>query len=402
MKCVNPILFISAVFVCLLNLMSNFSVANASSQTDNSYIRVGLLQGKATVNISADNDFVIKDVDNGKNYKYTKGAVAAISQQDREVFVDKNGNVTTTLVVVAKNDSPISVNGQKYRGAFIIQPHRAGLTVINRLPIEQYLYGVIPKEMPSSWSIEALKAQAIAARTYALYYKNQGKYRNQGFDVTNTTESQVYGGLSAEMLNSNNAVNATKGQILTYVNDDPICAVFHAASGGYTENSEDVWGTSIPYLRAVNDSGEKSPYENWIKNVKVSDFNRIIDNSYSDIGTIKQINIVDDPQKTVKAVQIVGSNKKSVEVTSTQMRNMLGLNSSNFQLNVIDDKAKVNKDTQQTIDKPDNETLNIVGSGFGHRLGMSQWGAKSLAEQGKNYQQILTHYYTNVTIKSIY
>lgn len=398
MKLVKSILFISAIFLCILNL--NYARANA--QDEQSYIRVALLQGKANVNISADNDFVVKDVDNNKNYKYTRGAIASISQQDRTVFVDKNSSLTTTLIVAVKNDAPISVNGQKYRGNLIIQPHRAGLTVINRLPLEQYLYGVIPKEMPSSWSIEALKAQAIAARTYALYYKKQGKYRSQGFDVTNTTESQVYGGLSAEMINSNNAVNATKGQILTYINDDPICAVFHAASGGYTENSEDVWGTSIPYLRAVNDSGEKSPYDNWIKNVKISDFNRIIDNNYSDIGTIKQINIVDDPQKTVKTVQLVGSNKKSVELTSTQMRNMLGLNSSNFQLNVIDAKQKVNKNTTQTIDKPDDETLSIVGSGLGHRLGMSQWGAKSLAEQGQNYQQILNHYYTNVQIKAIY
>lgn len=400
MKLVKSILFISTIFICIFNLNSNYSIANA--QDDEAYIRVGLLQGKTTINISADNDFVIKDADNNKNYKYTKGSVATISQQDRTVFVGKTGKITTTLVVAVKNDAPVSVNGQKYRGALIIQPHKTGLTVINRLPIEQYLYGVIPKEMPSTWSIEALKAQAIAARTYALYYKQQGKYRSQGFDVTNTTDSQVYGGLSAEMANSNNAVDATKGQILTYINDDPICAVFHSASGGYTENSEDVWGTTIPYLRAVDDSGEVSPYENWIKNVKISDFTRIIDNNYSDIGTIKQINIVDDSQKTVKAVQIVGSNKKSVEVTSTQMRNMLGLNSSNFQLNVIDDKQKVNNSAKQIIDKPDDETLNIVGSGLGHRLGMSQWGAKSLAEQGKNYQQILNHYYTNVKIKSIY
>ena len=108
---------------------------------------------------------MVKDVDNKVNYKFKKMNEVNIRQKDRTVYVNKKGKETTTLVVAVKDNTPVIVNGKRYRGNLIIQPHKAGLTVINRLLIDEYLYGVVPEEMPASWNIEALKAQAVAART---------------------------------------------------------------------------------------------------------------------------------------------------------------------------------------------------------------------------------------------
>ena len=143
----------------------------------------------------------------------------------------------------------------------IIQPHKAGLTVINRLLIDEYLYGVVPEEMPASWNIEALKAQAVAARTFALYDKLDRKHTQEGFDVCVTTDCQVYGGMDSEAATTNKAIDATKGEVIVYLNQ-PICSVFHAASGGQTDDSINVWNVNVPYLRAVEDKEEKKQIQN--------------------------------------------------------------------------------------------------------------------------------------------
>ena len=160
----------------------------------------------------------------------------------------------------------------------------------------------------------------------------------------------------------------------------------------------------MPYLRAVDDKDEQSPYQNWTVSVTNESLSRYIKNSYSDIGTVKEIDfsgLKKDPAKASKpqVIKFIGSNKKSVELTKTQLRSLLNLKSSNFTIELEDNKKAKNDILK--IDK-DDKKLIFKGSGFGHRLGMSQWGAKSLADKGKNYQQILYHYYSDVNIKDMY
>lgn len=397
----NIIVFSCVFFICLSFMAMGNTV---SAKEGEPYIRVGILQRQDSVSISANNDFVVKDVDNGKNYKFDRAKVVEIKQNERKVFVNKKGKETTTIVVAVKNNDPVIVNGKRYHGSLIIQPHKAGLTVINRVLIDDYLKGVIPEEMPYDWDIEALKAQAVAARTYALYDKMDRKHTNEGFDVCATTDCQVYGGIDSESSPTNNAVEQTKGQVLLYKNE-PICAVFHAAAGSYTENSEDAWGVTVPYLRAVNNKEEKSPYEQWSENITVMELSRIISQNFENIGTIKQIdtsNFKQDVGNKQKVIRFTGSNKKVVELTGAQLRSILQLNSSNFIINVTADNKKVKSGNIKRIDKPEKEVVNIIGSGLGHRLGLSQWGAKSLADKGESYRDILHHYYTNVELKAIY
>ena len=272
--------------LCCCAFVSNIQVVSA--QLSAPYVRVGLLQGVQEIVITANDDFVVKDVDNKVNYKFKKMNEVNIRQKDRTVYVNKKGKETTTLVVAVKDNAPVIVNGKRYRGNLIIQPHKAGLTVINRLLIDEYLYGVVPEEMPASWNIEALKAQAVAARTFALYDKLDRKHTKEGFDVCVTTDCQVYGGMDSEAATTNKAIDATKGEVIVYLNQ-PICSVFHAASGGQTDDSINVWNVNVPYLRAVEDKEEQSPYQSWAVSVTVDNLSKSIKNSYSDIGTIKEI-----------------------------------------------------------------------------------------------------------------
>ena len=140
----------------------------------------------------------------------------------------------------------VSDKSRWYRGILMVQNKGGKLTVINNVPLEDYIKGVVPSEMPSSWDIEAHKAQAIAARSYAL--ANLGKRARYGYDLKDTPEDQAYRGASAETSNTNYAVEQTKGIVLTY-NMKVISAYYSASAGGKTNTNS--WGNSLPYLRSV-------------------------------------------------------------------------------------------------------------------------------------------------------
>jgi len=155
-----------------------------------------------------------------------------------------------TDYIVIKPDSGGFISAKKkwYRGFFIVYNREGALTIINKVEIEDYIQGVVPSEMPSSWSYEAHKAQAIAARSYAL--SNLGKRGSSGYDLKDTPEDQAYGGASAERGNTNQAVNETKGIVLIY-NLKIIPAYYSASAGGQTSSCSDVWTKNLPYLKSV-------------------------------------------------------------------------------------------------------------------------------------------------------
>src|SRR5262249_55299463 len=144
---------------------------------------------------------------------------------------------------LSAQDGVLAYNGKLVRGALSIQPasQGAGVNVVNYLDLEDYLLSVVPSEMPSGWPIEALKAQAISARSYAV--SNLGKHGADGYDLKDNIEDQVYSGVKSEAESANLAVSSTQDLVLKY-EGKPICAYFHSASGGGTETSENVWSKS--------------------------------------------------------------------------------------------------------------------------------------------------------------
>ncbi|MFZ5643141.1 MAG: SpoIID/LytB domain-containing protein [Bacillota bacterium] len=290
---------------------------------------------------------------------------------------------------------------QNFRGDMEFRAQGQGVTVINELPLEEYLYGVLPREMPASWPMEALKAQAVTSRTFAI--SRLGTYSSYGYDLLATQMSQMYGGYDAEHPNGVRAVNETAGQILTN-RGKPISAFFHSSSGGYIEDSGDVWKEPLEYIRAKADPYDRNTiHYNW---AVTYDRQKLVDqlNSKSSlynkpgqpVKIFKVIDSIDILEKTasgarVKKICITGQDAEGkaliVEISNADaVRMALGLKSSLFTMqNVVDSSGKL-------------VSITLTGSGYGHGLGMSQYGACGMADQGYNYQDILKYYYNNCSV----
>lgn len=225
-------------------------------------IRIGLLENvkETTTAVSAAGS--IYDADTGKELMVLTPMTAYRLKSGRNSIVIKLKGKDYTLNtqnVVIKTDSTggfVMAKNRWYRQHLRISNKRGGLTVVNEIHLELYLLGVVPSEMPSSWNIEAHKAQAIAARSYAI--ANMGKRSTRGYDLKDTPEDQAYGGASSETQKTNSAVMATKGQVLVN-NNKVISAYYHASAGGQTTTSGQVWCKNLPYLHSVPSFDDNIP-----------------------------------------------------------------------------------------------------------------------------------------------
>lgn len=267
--------------------------------------------------------------------------------------------------------------------------YRANKDVIENIPLEEYVVGVVASEMPAEFEEEALKAQALAARTFILKYLLAGERIGapEDADVTDTVNHQVYKGeeeLKAiwkgdyewKLAKVTEAVKATAGQILTY-NNEPITASFFSTSNGKTENSEEYWQNEYPYLRSVD-----SPWDidtpKFLKQVSLSvaDFQNKLGVQLGSDGTVGKITA----RTTGNRVDTVEINGK--QLTGREVREKLKLQSSDFSWER----------------KGDN--IVITTKGYGHGVGMSQYGANGMALEGKKHSDIVAHYYKGVEIGS--
>lgn len=300
-----------------------------------------------------------------------------------------------------------------YRGEIQFLPFTDSFTVVNQLTLEEYLYSVVPSEMPSSWPATALEAQAIAARTYAV--SHLGSYQKRGFDLLSSVASQAYNGVKNETPSVREAVNATKGQILTY-EGKPISAFYSANSGGYTDLPPATWNFAPPYLQAVPDpkltahEGFPSPetLAAWVNerlpsysaNPKYSArsayrWKVIVPRTEIEdrLGRSEQIGQITglitlgrEKSGRVEQVLIKGT-KGNYLVKGDSIRSTLGGLRSNLFVVV----PKLGKDGLP-------EYFFFTGAGFGHGVGMDQSGAAGMAADGLTAQQILEHYYPGTTI----
>lgn len=339
----------------------------------------------------------------------------------------------------ANNPYALSVNGRQYRGEFEIRRYLdSDLTVINILNIEQYLYGVIPEELEATAPLEALKAQAVAARTYA--YINMGKYGKWGFDLSDTTSSQVYSGYDAEKPATNIAVNDTQGKKVLY-NGKLASLSYFSSSGGMTEDNINVWGNDVPYLKSVPDPYEsgKSYNYNWTKpftaeqikqvlflsDIEIGDIVSVTAEQFSPAGRVIQLKFAGtqgqityylDDGKTLLGLPsqlytinsgTAGSNYAISSDGSLTVANLNGASvvsadgmstvNQSASLLVVDSSGVSTLSTTSGAGTPG--TFIFTGKGWGHSIGMSQEGAKGFALQGLTYDQILKHYFTGVTVE---
>ncbi len=239
-NCVKKIVLLFSIFLLNIIFASPCFAIKIGLQTDAASSAIGT-SVKGTI-IDANTNHTICDLESMKGYE--------IKPYHNLMAILYNGTYykVNSDNIVIKTQSPgfVSAKGKWYRGIIMIQNKNGKLTVINNVPLEDYIKGVVPSEMPSSWAFEAHKAQAIAARSYAL--ANLGKRARYGYDLKDTPEDQAYGGASKETPDTNYAVEQTKGIVLTY-NMKVINAYYSASAGGQT--NVDSWGGSLPYLRSV-------------------------------------------------------------------------------------------------------------------------------------------------------
>lgn len=283
------------------------------------------------------------------------------------------------LVLPKTKDGLLSYNGRVYRGAIWLKPIKAAaetsFQAINLVDLEDYLLSVVPSEMPTSWHIEAVKAQSIAARSYAVanYWKNE----KDNYDVKDTTDDQVYLGVESETATGNQACDETAGVVLKH-NQKVISAFFHSTSGGATEVGENVWGKEIPYVQSVVDYDDNSPHFAWQRKFAVSQAEKAFGLKTGSLLSIQPFWKV--ASNRVKQAAVVSLDNTTI-VTGERLRHLFKLPSSIF-----------------NVSFEDNNYI-FAGRGFGHGLGMSQYGAKTLAESGYNAAQILSYYYRDVSVE---
>lgn len=422
----------------------------------------------------------------------SQGSYQLLDYLNQGNLVDLDAGMKVTVTPVGKGNLKVAINGQsiskmagsiillrpedpsqlnlfkylgtRYRDTLLIENNNGKLNIINLISVEKYLYGVVGGEIGANSPTEALKAQAVVSRTYAMYYK---EHPQLSYDVGIGTSWQVYGGYDMEILGGEkvkNAVDSTKGQVI-YYDGKIIQAFFHANSGGHTENSENVWWAYIPYIRGVpapedsyalhypvQEGGWPANTYQWTKTFtmgelteQIKKFNREYPDNTVNVGSIIDLKInklcvdpfssprryLDKPTPSLRVSQldIVGS-KGTKTVYRDTIRRVFDLRSLKFDLffdSTIKIISAVGQNTVNSVHKivalgtngiveeinnsnkvfyvqdvdgikevPKNfNSVIFTGNGYGHGLGMSQWGAKGLAVQGYDYQQIIKHYYNN-------
>lgn len=333
--------------------------------------------------------------------------------------------------LMPQGDNPLTwCKGYKYYGGFgYIHSAGTNISVINYVKLDDYVKGVIPYEMSASWHVEALKAQAVCARSYAL--GSLDKHKSNGFDVCNTTDCQVYQGTNLAQENSDLAAEQTAGEYIAY-NGEVVTAFFFSSDGGATEDSGNVWSTNLPYLK-----GKLDPYEDteninkgvWSTTLSAAEVTAKLNSAGLSIGTVTSLVVTKTSDVgNVLEVTATDASGKTVTVTKGSCRNVFGLNSQRYTITgngatgtsptvsasastgraaigagILSGAQSVLSGTAHTATAPAapaaaSAAFTFDGRGWGHHVGMSQYGAKAMAQQGMTYDQILNFYYTDIEI----
>jgi stage II sporulation protein D len=296
----------------------------------------------------------------------------------RNIRLPEPGIEVDEIHLVPRTKDAVIYAGRKpYRGSLEVKWRAPGLMVVNTLDLEAYLYGVVPKEAPTQWEMAALRAQAIVARTYALYKRT--RQANRDYDVAaQYIRDQQYDGYGVEHARTTEAVNDTQGLVLT-CHGELIPAYYHAESAGYTENSEQVWSSPHPCLRAVKaPMHPASPYLQWSASPSLQDIRAALVRQGYAIGAIRLLEPI-ERSATGRITRLKISHKSGETVLrGTDFRLALG--------------PEVIRSTRFTVQIRDGRAF-FSGQGWGHGVGLCQWCSQEMAALGYDYEAILTHYY---------
>jgi stage II sporulation protein D len=359
--------------VLAVSLVAAMAPMPACAQT----VRVLLAEDKPAVRVGSAGGVRLADL-SGKHVLAQTGRSDAyrLVPLGRTVQVRETGASAAPIVVWPGRGAQVTADGQAYRGRLEVYRISGGLAVVNVVDLEDYLQGVLKDEIPAGWPMEAAKAVAVAARTYAVYQMEQ----NAGslFHLRATTASQVYGGATGEDPRTTAAVQATRGEILTFAGQ-PIPAFFHACSGGITEDAVEVFGVNFDMVVGVKDDFSLGcPHVLWVERLTGPQIEQALTRAGYAVGRVAGIQDL-VRSRTGRILQIaVRHSGGTLMLEGRRFREALGtevIRSTDFQV------------------RADAGGYTFVGRGWGHGAGLSQWGAKEMAEMAYQYREILRFYY---------
>ncbi len=457
---------ISALIITIAILFTSICSLSLTAYADYSipsYLRIGLFYGgtaKNSLTVTSENGFYVGTYE---GTEFIEKESLKVEELNIEVTSDSitasnNGRVLYRTTALDKGlgifptkgglNRVLSINGDEYRGGLDIKVLNGKSVITNVVFMNNYLYGVISREMSPSWHQEALKVQAVCARNYAA--NNLNKHSEYGFDLCSTVCCQAYSGTRYETENSYAPVDDTSNQVLTY--DGKLAELYYSASAGArTEDVKNVWGNSVPYLVSVDNSYEDTaniPNGIWTGSLTADEASTIMRNKGYDVGQVTNIEAIEYSENgRVTKLEVTGTAGTKIferetcrtifnTVTKSQqftvqgngngsqniptIRATDGTNVSRMHINeivILTSSGRVTLDAtklfvtdgrkQQAYEITEStQTINTLftfeGSGWGHSIGMSQYGAKGMAEAGFRYIDILLHYFPGTNLENAY
>ena len=425
------------------------SVALASADE----LKIGVASGVSSGTLSGES---LRLEDGARNLIPLSGNVPLTVSPTRRLIV--MGKEYDFPVTITSSTAIIGWNNTRYRGTLeILLKDDTTLNVINRIDVESYLRGVLKMEMNPKWPFPALQAQAILARTYAI--TNRNRHNKEGYDLCALSHCQLYRGVNAETIQTDSAVRETAGRILLWGNK-PASVYYHSDSGGATTDHASVWKSKIPYLITKKEPfSSTSPHSQWRAQISSAQIEAALNKIRQNVGSVQKITVLNrDASNRVLSLEIQGS-LGTTRITGYSFRMALGsstIKSTHFYVDGSTNGSSIPKSAtdspkfsaretsvveltqagvfsskelmdmlvypekkeyylemgRQRMGSADvgqpkenleavmtqNNGFSITGSGWGHGVGLSQWGAKAMAEQGWSYKQILLHYFPGTEV----
>jgi len=362
-----------------------FCLAGPASCQLPEHIRVAVKQDASSLRLKVQGTYEVWDTTGNKVIYRGSGLNTTVTAYSGGILLGELKSCLNKLIIKSHDPDAIIIDGRMFRGEIqLIKKENNNILVINNIEFEDYVKGVLYHEASHYWPNEALKAQAIACRSYAISRVKESSTRD--FDATADTYSQVYGGKTSERFRTNKAVDETMGEVLVY-KGQVLPAYFHATCAGHTEDASNLWNIDILPLKGVAcDFCKGSPHFSWHYVFSKKEIIEKLSSAGYKINQIKDIKIASRNKSGRVTSLVISSNGDEVKVLAKDFRNILGPNiirSTNFQVKVVKDD------------------LVFEGIGWGHGVGLCQWGAYFMSKQDWDYKKILKYYYPGASISSL-
>lgn len=345
-------------------------------------VRVLIIQDAPSLSLKISGDYEIEDSETGKIFGRGRNLKTTLTSYKGGILAGEF-NLDSARVLFKLGSGEAIINGRRFRGNIqFIRKDNGHLAAVNFIGLEDYIKGVLYHEASHYWPIEALKAQAVSCRAFSVYQMQENYARP--YDVTNDVYSQVYGGSTSERYRTSLAVKETEGQVLVYQNK-VFPAYYHATCAGHTEDASLLWKTKIPPLKGVGcDYCRDSPHFKWHYVLSKQEIQEILSGAGYKIKNIGNISVLDrDDSGRIGKLRIYYAQQKFLDLAAKDFRNIIGpgiIRSTNF-----------------SIDLSGRDAV-FEGFGWGHGVGLCQWGAYFMSKQGKDYKEILKFYYPGAEI----